>query len=137
SREQASASSPMEPPAQPQKRKRWSTLRASDWEPHKERVFDLYVTQGLPLREVRQVLEEKTGFKAQERQYKLHLWNWGMNKYIKAHEMEAIVHKLQRQKQIERNIVFNVRDNQMTLPKIERWMKRHDITDSFLYAPPS
>ncbi len=32
-------------------------------------------------------------------------------------------------------LVFEVRGSQVEPPKIERWMKRHHVVDSFLYKP--
>jgi hypothetical protein len=32
-------------------------------------------------------------------------------------------------------LMFEVRGSEVELQKIERWMKRHDVVDSFLYAP--
>jgi hypothetical protein len=57
--------SAMGPPAQPQTRKRKApTLRADAWEPYKHRILELHVTQGLPLLEVGQKMEDEYGFKA-------------------------------------------------------------------------
>jgi hypothetical protein len=52
--------------------------------------------------------------------------------------MQAIVRKRQRRKLIETNkaeLVFEVRDSIVPLQKIERWMKRNEVVESFLYAP--
>lgn len=54
---------PMGPPARPRKPKA-PTLRADAWEPYKHRILELHVTQGLPLLEVRQKIEDECGFKA-------------------------------------------------------------------------
>lgn len=52
--------------------------------------------------------------------------------------MEAIVRKRQKRKLVETDkgeLVFEVRGSQVESQKIERWMKRHKVADSFLYAP--
>ena len=52
--------------------------------------------------------------------------------------MQAIVRKRQKRKLVETHkdeLVFEVRGSEVELQKIERWMKRHDVADSFLYAP--
>jgi hypothetical protein len=55
----------MGPPAQPPTRKRKApTLHADAWEPYKRRILELHITQGLPLLEVRQKMEDEYGFKA-------------------------------------------------------------------------
>jgi len=60
----AGPASPMGPPARPRKRKA-PTLRTNDWEPYKERILDLHITQKLPLPKVKQMIEEEYGFKAE------------------------------------------------------------------------
>lgn len=54
----------MAPPPVPRKRKA-PTLTAADWEPYKQDVLDLHVTQGLTLPEVREKMIEKRGFIAE------------------------------------------------------------------------
>jgi hypothetical protein len=57
---------------------------------------------------------------------------------VKPREMKAIVRKRQKRKLVETNkgeLVFDVRGRQVEPEKIERWMKRHDVADSFLYVP--
>jgi hypothetical protein len=52
--------------------------------------------------------------------------------------MQAIVRKRQRRKLVETNkaeLVFEVRDSVVPPQKIERWMKRNDVVESFLYVP--
>jgi hypothetical protein len=48
------------------------------------------------------------------------------------------VRKRQKRKLVETDkgpLVFEVRGGQVEPQKIERWMKRHDVAESFLYAP--
>jgi hypothetical protein len=54
----------MGPPTQLRKRKA-PTLRAADWEPYKARIIELHITQRLPLKEVRQRIQEESGFTAE------------------------------------------------------------------------
>lgn len=54
----------MGPPDRPRKRKA-ATLRADDWEPYKKRILDLHIEQKMPLRKVKELIEEKYGFKAE------------------------------------------------------------------------
>ncbi|KAH8690356.1 Clr5 domain-containing protein [Phaeosphaeriaceae sp. PMI808] len=129
--------SPMGPPARPRKRKA-PTLRANVWEPYKDRILDLHITQGLVLPKVRQMMEEEYGFKAELRQYRTRISQWGKDKNFKLQEMEAIVRKRQKRKLIETDkgqLIFEVRGRQVKLQNIERWMKRHEVAESFLYAP--
>jgi hypothetical protein len=52
--------------------------------------------------------------------------------------MQAIVRKRLKRKIVETDkpqLVFEVRGSEVEPQKIERWMKRHHVADSFLYAP--
>jgi hypothetical protein len=72
------------------------------------------------------------------RQYRSRISQWGKDKNVKSQEMEAIVRKRQKRILIETNksqLIFEVRGSQVEPQKIERWMKRHEVADSFLYAP--
>jgi hypothetical protein len=58
------ATSSMLPPSGRRKPKA-PTLRAQDWEPYKARIVELYIDQKLPLREVKDKIEQEFGFKAE------------------------------------------------------------------------
>jgi hypothetical protein len=58
---QSASPSSMAPPSRPRKTKA-PTLRDDDWEPYKERIRHLHVTQGLSVSEVRDKIEEEFGF---------------------------------------------------------------------------
>lgn len=58
------ATSPMLPPSGHRKPKA-PTLRAQDWEPYKARIVELHIDQKLPLREVKEKIEQEFGFKAE------------------------------------------------------------------------
>ncbi|XPS78709.1 hypothetical protein M3J09_010715 [Ascochyta lentis] len=129
----------MGPPARPRKRKA-PTLRADVWEPYKTRILELHVTQKLPLAEVRKMIKEERGFDAEPRQYRTRISQWKQDKKVKPQEMQAIVRKRQRRKLLEphkRELVFEVRNSQVQPQKIERWMRRNDVAESFLYSPNS
>ena len=61
---QAIPAIPMGPPTKPRKRKA-PTLRADAWEPYKARIVELHIRQGLPLREVREIIMKEFGFTAE------------------------------------------------------------------------
>jgi hypothetical protein len=68
----------------------------------------------------------------------LRISQWGKDKNVKTQEMQAIVRKRQRRKLVETGkgqLAFEVRGSKVEPQKIERWMKRHDVVDSALYAP--
>jgi hypothetical protein len=58
------ATSSMLPPSGHRKPKA-PTLRAQDWEPYKARIVELHIDQKLPLREVKDKIEQEFGFKAE------------------------------------------------------------------------
>lgn len=55
---------PMGPPTNTRKRKA-PTLRRKAWEPYQDRIKELHITQGLPLREVKDTIEKEFGFTAE------------------------------------------------------------------------
>jgi hypothetical protein len=68
----------------------------------------------------------------------LRISQWGKDKNVKPQEMQAIVRKRQKRKLVETDkgqLAFEVRGSEVELRKIERWMKRHDVVESALYAP--
>ncbi|RAR02066.1 TPR-like protein [Stemphylium lycopersici] len=133
----ARPASSMGPPKQPRKPKA-ATLRAADWEPYKKRILELHIEQKKPLHEVKKIIEEEYSFQAELRQYRTRISNWGKDKNFKPQEMQAIVRKRQKRKLVEtqkEDLVFEVRGSEVEPSKIERWMKRHRVADSFLYAP--
>lgn len=72
------------------------------------------------------------------RQYRTRISQWGRDKKIKPAEMAAIVRKRQQRKLVEndkRDQRFTVRDRVVDPQKIDRWMNRHDISQTSLYAP--
>ena len=72
------------------------------------------------------------------RQYRTRITQWGNDKNIKPKEMRAIVRKQQQRKLVEVDkgeLEFKVRGCTVNPQKINRWMKRNNVADSFLYAP--
>jgi Clr5 domain len=55
---------PMGPPINTRKRKA-PTLRREAWNPYRDRIIELHITQGLPLREVKNTIEKESGFTAE------------------------------------------------------------------------
>ncbi|OCK87054.1 TPR-like protein [Cenococcum geophilum 1.58] len=127
----------MGPPTRPRKRKA-PTLRASDWEPYKARIVELHIMEKRPLQEVREAIKMEFGFTAEIRQYRTRISQWGLDKNIKPEEMRSIVRKRQQRKLVEVNkgeLIFQVRGYKIEPQKIDRWMKRHEVPESTLYAP--
>jgi len=71
------------------------------------------------------------------RQYKSRIKQWKLDKNIKPDEMKCIVRKRQKRKLLDGDkpeLVFQVRGNQVDEAKIDRWMNKHEIPNSMLYA---
>ncbi|KAH7069070.1 Clr5 domain-containing protein [Paraphoma chrysanthemicola] len=114
------------------------TLRDSDWEPHKHRIRDLHIVQDKPLKEVKQIMHEQFNFSAEIRQYRSRISKWKLDKNIKSDEMKCIVKKRQHRKFVESKkpeLMFRVRGNLVEPAKVQRWMDRHDVPESMIYAP--
>jgi hypothetical protein len=63
---------------------------------------------------------------------------WDLDKNIKPNEMKAIVRKRQQRKLAETykgELAFKVRGNMVEPEKIDRWMKRNDVSENMVYAP--
>lgn len=54
----------MGPPAKPRKKKA-ATLSAAAWDPYKASIIELHITEGLPLPEVKDLMEKEFGFVAE------------------------------------------------------------------------
>jgi Clr5 domain len=54
----------MSPPTNT-RRKKAPTLRCEAWGPYKDRIIELHITQRLPLREVKVIIEKEFGFVAE------------------------------------------------------------------------
>lgn len=69
---QSMPTTPMAPPARPRKRKA-PTLSADAWEPYKNRILELHITEKLPLPVVRKKIMEEFNFTAE---YAALVGNW-------------------------------------------------------------
>ncbi|KAJ4248730.1 hypothetical protein NW762_012568 [Fusarium torreyae] len=66
----------------------------TDWENHRDAITRLYIAEDKPLREVRQIMENKFGFKATTRMYSTRLQQWGAMKNYKAGEKDMMVERV-------------------------------------------
>ncbi|KAF4997295.1 hypothetical protein FDECE_12112 [Fusarium decemcellulare] len=126
------------PPSAPTKsrRRKAPTRRAKDWKPYKDQTIELY--KKLPLAKVMDIIEKDSGFAPSKRQFQTRISQWGGDKNIKPVEMKAIVRKQQQRKLVEVDkgeLSFTVRGSNVGQKKIDRWMKRHEVSESRLYAP--
>ena len=68
-----------------------------EWEMHREIIKDLYLNNGMPLKEVVAYMTERLNFHATARTYKTRFNQWGCNKYIKSCDMASPVEKAKSQ----------------------------------------
>jgi hypothetical protein len=118
-------------------------------------VLELY-TLGTTLNKDQETIEAEFGFHAEYafcqkrthrtvvltflrvRQYKSRITQWKSNKNVKREEMKHIDRKRQERKLLQPNrpeLTFQVRGIEVDSAKIERWMNRHEVPESMLYAP--
>ncbi|GAB1310447.1 hypothetical protein MFIFM68171_00657 [Madurella fahalii] len=129
----------MGPPAKPRKPKA-PTLSAAAWLPYKDKIIELHVRDHRPLHEVKEIMETDYGFKAEVRQYRFRISQWGLDRKIKPGEMKAIVRRRQRRRLVETDkpdLAFSVRGENVDPQKIDRYMKRNGISQDTLYSPAS
>jgi phage-related protein len=72
------------------------------------------------------------------RQYRSRLTQWKLDKNIKPEEMKAIVRYRQQRNLIDTgkgSLKFRVRGREVEPQKIERWMRKHELRESMIYAP--
>ena len=65
---------------------------------------------------------------------------WGVDKKIKPKEMKAMVRKRQQRILLEKEkgeLMFRLRGSVVEPHKIDRWMKRNDITQNAAFSPSS
>jgi hypothetical protein len=122
------------------------------WEHHKARIWDLYMTQNRPLREVRQLMVAEHGFEARyvfevlnhvknatatqysltdrnnssEKMYKLRIARWGFAKHITKHRANCALNYRRRREFVGKLSEFELPNRQMDL---ENYLKRKNTTE--------
>ncbi|KAH6613895.1 Clr5 domain-containing protein [Boeremia exigua] len=116
------------------------TLRDADWAPHKEHIVQLHITDNIPLKDVKVIMERDYGFVAEIRQYRTRLSKWKLDKNVKTREMKSIIRKSQHRDLVQtaqRSLRFKIRDQEVEREKVTRWMRAHDVDERQPYAPSS
>ncbi|CZR62636.1 uncharacterized protein PAC_12533 [Phialocephala subalpina] len=108
---------------------------ATQWEAQKTNVERLYIEQDRPLKEVIQILAQEFGFEASEKQLKSRLPKWGFDvKNLKGETMVQLARVKAKRKLENKGSSFRVCKKPVDNQKIDRYLRRHDITDEDLLA---
>ncbi|KAH8597199.1 hypothetical protein B0O99DRAFT_592946 [Bisporella sp. PMI_857] len=94
---------------------------------YKGEIFQLYIIEKKTLKDVMAIIEETHGITATAAVYKARLEKWGYQKYIKRHEVNAIVKEKQQRELQGKETTFFLRDRPVDLMKIEKYRKRDRV----------
>jgi len=91
-----------------------------DWESYREVIQDLY--NRMPLKEVIVHMAETYNFFATARMYKTRLNQWGVYKYVKSRDMEALVQRIQSGRDVP--VLLEIDGKAVTRSKLARFSRR-------------
>ncbi|KIW70090.1 hypothetical protein PV04_02396 [Phialophora macrospora] len=103
------------------------TISRSQWLEHQQTIHDLYVTQGLELKAIRQQLIDTRSFSASIPQYKRKLKEWKYVKNLKASVCRAIGGGLERRGLTHDTATTVVGGVVLSPDRLQRALRRHDI----------
>ena len=95
---------------------------AQDWTRYRTVIADLYTR--MALKEVIEYMATKYRFFATARMYKSRLREWGLNKYVKAKDMEALVQQAQTRPQDDATTDLEIGGRTVPLAKVARFARR-------------
>ena len=95
---------------------------AQDWTRYRTIIADLYTR--MALKEVIEYMATKYRFFATARMYKSRLREWGLNKYVKAKDMEALVQQAQSRPQDDAATDLEIGGRTVPLAKVARFARR-------------
>lgn len=123
------------------------THTSQQWDVQRPEITRLYAAQNLPLKDVVKIMKSRHSFSAtyvlvmsseyssgshltwlsySERQYKMRISQWCLDKKVKYKEMRVIIRKLQKRKIKENKAtLFRVRQRPVDFRKIDRFMRDH------------
>lgn len=61
------------------------------WEEYRGHIYELYIAQNLPLKQVQEILKERYGFDACKRAFQNQIEAWGFRKNVRSSEMQVYV----------------------------------------------
>ncbi|KPI44086.1 uncharacterized protein AB675_6501 [Cyphellophora attinorum] len=108
---------------------------AAQWSAVKEDIRYLYLIEKKPLKHVKQILEQRRGFRATERMFKsrLNAWKFTKNSSDKEYQICAVLHKTRRDRGIQ-HTAFDINGNRRTLRDLFKYIKGRKMTVEDFYA---
>ncbi|KIX94822.1 uncharacterized protein Z520_09512 [Fonsecaea multimorphosa CBS 102226] len=103
------------------------TLSAQDWSQYKQIIYDLYISQNLPLTTIRERLLDEYSFHASIPQYKRKLKEWRYSKNLKASTCKALGDSLERRGLTGTNAVTEINGVTLSSKRLQRALRRHHI----------
>ncbi|KAH0837504.1 hypothetical protein FOPE_04908 [Fonsecaea pedrosoi] len=103
------------------------TPSAQDWRKHQPIIYNLYIYQRFPLKEMREYLQQEYSFDASIPQYKRKLKEWRYSKNLKASTCKALGDSLERRGLSGSNVVTSVSGVTLSPKKLQRALRRHYI----------
>lgn len=106
------------------------------WESLRDQITQLYSVQNKSLGEVMGLMEMEHSFVATQRQYKIKISEWHLDKNIKGLEYEFMAQKQAKRALEDKDTDFRVRGRDVAPEKIARAEKRLKLSDEDLVAIP-
>ncbi|CCC09541.1 unnamed protein product [Sordaria macrospora k-hell] len=97
-----------------------------EWEMWKKTITHLYLSEKRKLRDVREVMIQKHGFRATIHQYKIRLQQWGLEKNNKESDMRFMSTKAAQRAAQGKKSAFRVRGREISQAELDRyWHRKH------------
>ncbi|KAI0103369.1 hypothetical protein GGR51DRAFT_524706 [Nemania sp. FL0031] len=101
-----------------------------EWGARRDRITQLYLHQGLKLKEVMTIMAEE-GFIANKSMYNLRITRWGINKNYKAKEKDAVLEQLAMQPDaVMEPAPVTIHGRAVRMDRIERYSRKRQREDS-------
>ncbi|EAA30331.2 hypothetical protein GE21DRAFT_10591 [Neurospora crassa] len=97
-----------------------------EWETWKKTITHLYLSEKRKLRDVREIMIQKHGFRATIHQYKIRLQQWGLEKNNKESDMRYMSAKAAQRAAQGKKSAFRVRGRDISQAELDRyWHRKH------------
>ncbi|KAE9380968.1 hypothetical protein N431DRAFT_137126 [Stipitochalara longipes BDJ] len=124
----------------PKRGQKAATMSDRRWEPALDRIRQLYVVEGKPIKEVREKINAEFGFSATERQYKARISKMKLERKCTIEQRKTILRHVQHRKEKlgKQSMYVRVRGHMLTQEKIARWLKEPALAKALSRVrPPS
>ncbi|KAH7417966.1 hypothetical protein BKA64DRAFT_184602 [Cadophora sp. MPI-SDFR-AT-0126] len=110
------------------------TMHAKDWEPHKDRIKRLYVSEHKSIEELREIMNTELGISATLRQYKVQIQQMKIERNVKLKERKAVVKHIQHRAQTmgKKTGLTRIRGHEIDQEKLLRWAKENHTHQPFI-----